>query len=80
MEALRVISSCACVMTTLGSLASVGPGILLARRRGRWQSSQATVTGHGSRYIDALSLAPGDRAKVYELNARRIYPRLAALA
>ena len=32
------------------------------------------------RYIDALDLTPEARAKVYELNARRIYPRLAALA
>ena len=40
-------------------------------------------TGHHfddtRRYIDALDLAPGDRAKVYELNARRVYPRLDAL-
>jgi 4-oxalmesaconate hydratase len=29
----------------------------------------------------AVGLAPGDRAKVFELNARRVYPRLdAALA
>ena len=37
-------------------------------------------TGHHfddtRRYIDALDLAPGARAKVYELNARRVYPRL----
>jgi len=37
-------------------------------------------TGHHfddtRRYIDALDLAPGVRAKVYELNARRVYPRL----
>jgi hypothetical protein len=26
-------------------------------------------------YVDALDLAPGARAKVYELNARRAYPR-----
>ena len=41
-------------------------------------------TGHHfddtRRYIDALDLAPGARAKVYELNALRVYPRLAALA
>src|SRR5690606_21639647 len=30
------------------------------------------------RYIDALGLAPGDLAKVYEGNARRVYPRLDA--
>jgi 4-oxalmesaconate hydratase len=30
------------------------------------------------RYIEALNLAPGDRAKVFELNARRVYPRLDA--
>ncbi len=29
------------------------------------------------RYIDALDLAPQDQAKVFELNARRVYPRLA---
>ena len=37
-------------------------------------------TGHHfddtRRYIDALGLAPADRAQVYELNARRLYPRL----
>ena len=37
-------------------------------------------TGHHfddtRRYIDALRLAPGDRAQVYELNACRVYPRL----
>jgi 4-oxalmesaconate hydratase len=42
-------------------------------------------TGHHfddtRRYIDALDLAPDDRAKVFEGNARRVYPRLdAALA
>ena len=29
------------------------------------------------RYVEALKLPPEDRAKVYELNARRVYPRLA---
>ncbi|NJO38486.1 MAG: amidohydrolase [Rhizobiales bacterium] len=37
-------------------------------------------TGHyfddTKRYIDALPLSPGDRKKVFELNARRVYPRL----
>jgi 4-oxalmesaconate hydratase len=37
-------------------------------------------TGHHfddtRRYVDALGLPPGDRDQVYELNARRIYPRL----
>ena len=28
------------------------------------------------RYVDALDLPSGDRDQVYELNARRIYPRL----
>ena len=42
-------------------------------------------TGHHfddtRRYVDALGLAPDDRAKVFEDNARRVYPRLdAALA
>ena len=41
-------------------------------------------TGHyfddTRRYIGALDLAPGARAKVYELNALRVYSRLAALA
>jgi 4-oxalmesaconate hydratase len=40
-------------------------------------------TGHHfddtRRYVDALDLPPGDRDRVYALNARRIYPRLAAL-
>jgi 4-oxalmesaconate hydratase len=30
------------------------------------------------RYVDALSLVDGDRRKVFELNARRVYPRLDA--
>ena len=38
-------------------------------------------TGHyfdnTRRYIDALDLAPQDQSKVFELNARRVYPRLA---
>jgi 4-oxalmesaconate hydratase len=37
-------------------------------------------TGHHfddtRRYVEALGLAPDDRAKVYEANARRVYPRL----
>jgi 4-oxalmesaconate hydratase len=37
-------------------------------------------TGHNyddtKRYIDKLELSAGDRAKIYELNARRVYPRL----
>ena len=37
-------------------------------------------TGHHfddtRRYVDALNLAPSARDKVYELNARRVYPRL----
>ena len=39
-------------------------------------------TGHHfddtRRYVDALDLTPGDRAKVFEGNARRVYPRLDA--
>jgi 4-oxalmesaconate hydratase len=39
-------------------------------------------TGHyfddTRRYVDALGLAPGDRQKVYEDNARRVFPRLDA--
>jgi 4-oxalmesaconate hydratase len=41
-------------------------------------------TGHHfddtRRYIDALDLAPDDRAKVFEGNARRVYPRLGSTA
>ncbi len=37
-------------------------------------------TGHyfddTRRYVDALGLPPADRDRVYELNARRVYPRL----
>jgi 4-oxalmesaconate hydratase len=37
-------------------------------------------TGHyyddTKRYIDALPLSPGDRAKLFEGNARKVYPRL----
>jgi 4-oxalmesaconate hydratase len=40
-------------------------------------------TGHHfddtRRYVDALKLTPGDRARVYETNARRVYPRLDAV-
>jgi 4-oxalmesaconate hydratase len=40
-------------------------------------------TGHHfddtRRYIAALGLSPGTRSQVYELNARRVYPRLNAL-
>jgi 4-oxalmesaconate hydratase len=40
-------------------------------------------TGHHfddtRRYVDALDLAPDDRAKVFEGNARRVYPRLDAV-
>jgi 4-oxalmesaconate hydratase len=39
-------------------------------------------TGHyfddTRRYVDALRLTPSDREKVYEANARRVYPRLDA--
>jgi 4-oxalmesaconate hydratase len=39
-------------------------------------------TGHAfddtRRYIDALRLPPGEQRKVFELNARRVYPRLDA--
>ncbi|HUO23466.1 MAG TPA: amidohydrolase family protein [Caulobacteraceae bacterium] len=31
------------------------------------------------RYIDALSISPEDKAKVFEKNARRVYPRLDAI-
>lgn len=31
---------------------------------------------HTRRYVDALPLSPADRHKVYEANARRVYPRL----
>jgi len=41
-------------------------------------------TGHHfddtRRYVDALDLAPDDRAKVFEGNARRVYPRLGSTA
>jgi 4-oxalmesaconate hydratase len=30
------------------------------------------------RYVDALDLSDRDRKKVFELNARRVYPRLEA--
>ena len=37
-------------------------------------------TGHNfddtKRYIDALDISDADRAKVFEGNARRVYPRL----
>jgi 4-oxalmesaconate hydratase len=37
-------------------------------------------TGHyfddTRRYVDALDISDEDRQKVYELNARRVYPRL----
>ena len=60
-----------CIRPPLRALfVGINPGI---------RSSQ---TGHHfddtRRYIDALGLAPGVRAQVYELNARRVYPRLDA--
>jgi 4-oxalmesaconate hydratase len=40
-------------------------------------------TGHyfddTKRYIDALALSPEDKRRIFELNARRVYPRLDAL-
>ena len=40
-------------------------------------------TGHyfddTRRYVEALDLATGDREKVFESNARRVYPRLEQL-
>ena len=39
-------------------------------------------TGHyyddTKRYIDGADISPLDRARIYEGNARRVYPRLAA--
>jgi 4-oxalmesaconate hydratase len=39
-------------------------------------------TGHyfddTKRYIDALTLSDADKRRIFELNARRIYPRLDA--
>jgi 4-oxalmesaconate hydratase len=39
-------------------------------------------TGHyyddTKRYLDALQLSPADRTKIFEGNARRVYPRLGA--
>ncbi len=41
-------------------------------------------TGHHfddtRRHVEAVGLAPGDREKVFEINVRRVYPRLDALA
>jgi 4-oxalmesaconate hydratase len=40
-------------------------------------------TGHyyddTKRYIDALPLSPEDRVKLFEGNARKVYPRLRAV-
>jgi 4-oxalmesaconate hydratase len=40
------------------------------------------TTGHyfddTKRYIDALGIAPADKRKIFEGNARRVYPRLDA--
>lgn len=52
MDALWIISAFAGVVATMASLASAISGILLARRRGRWQSSQATVTWHRSQLVN----------------------------
>ena len=39
-------------------------------------------TGSGwddtKRYVDALGLSPQDRRRIFEANARRVYPRLDA--
>lgn len=53
MDQLWIIGAFACFVATLASLVNAGSGILLARRRGRWQSSQATVIGHGSRLVSS---------------------------
>ena len=40
-------------------------------------------TGHyfddTKRFIDALALSDGDKEKIFELNARRVFPRLDAI-
>jgi hypothetical protein len=51
MEALWITSAFVCLMATLASVANAGSAIVLASRRGRWRSAQATVTGHGSRMV-----------------------------
>jgi hypothetical protein len=51
-----VVSAFTCLITTLGSLSMAVSGILVARRRDRWQSTQATVIRHGSRLVN---LGPG---------------------
>ena len=63
----------------------IGPGNLLfgSEMVGAVRGVDPT-TGHHyddtHRYVDALALDADDRAAVYELNARRVYPRLAAAA
>ena len=51
----------------------------------RWSARSAGIdpqTGHyfddTRRYVEALDLTPADRTKVFEGNARRVYPRLSA--
>jgi hypothetical protein len=38
----------------------------------------AITSDDTKRYVDALDLSDADRAKAYEGNARRVYPRLDA--
>jgi 4-oxalmesaconate hydratase len=47
-----------------------------ARRRPRDRPAHRHHFDDTRRYVDALGLDPTDRAKVYEGNARRVYPRV----
>ena len=53
MGAWWALSALTCLIATLGSLSMAVSGILVARRRDRWQSSQATVIRHGTRLVNA---------------------------
>jgi hypothetical protein len=46
------ISAFACLIATLASLSMAVSGILMPRRRDRWQSSRATVIRHGTRLVN----------------------------
>jgi len=52
MRALWTICVFVCLIATLATLWTAVSGILVARRRDRWQSSQATVIRHGTRLVN----------------------------
>jgi hypothetical protein len=63
MRAWWTICAFACLIATLASLSTAVSGILVARRRDRWHSSQATVIRHGTRLVNT-GPGPGFYTKI----------------